>query len=1201
MKDYVSFHNHTSFSVMDALIKPMDLFKKAKELNQSAIAVTDHSTLAAAHDSLIASKETGVKLIMGCEFNFVDSLKESVEKQRLRHVILCAKNHVGYQNLLKILRLANDNLIINFKKTFPRIDWDILSSHSEGLICTTACSGGILGQLINNRKIPEAKIVALKLKEIFKENLALEIQPHALKRQSNAYNDFIDQQLVNTQLIKLSKEINVPLLPTTDAHYLVKEHADAHDVLLAIGAGQPVESGARLRYTVPDFYVKSREEVESFFKRLYPTEAEAWCDNSLHFSSLCEFPEWIDPGYSNPSKKELPDFPVHNQADYSQFQQWKTSDAAKKYVINSETKEDDAYLKFMVDQKIYTKSLLPDKQKYIDRVNDEFEVISSKDFSSYLLIVADILNWARSQNIPVGIGRGSVGGCGIAYFADIHQADPLRYNLIFERFQNREKVAYPDCDLDVSKKHRRKVIKYIEDKYGSEYVASISNYMQLTPKPYARAIARTFRFGGDIKSAVRIGNEIADSIPKEIHSVKDALIKAPLFAEYAKKYPELAKYAGTIGNCFLAFAKHAAGIVISKRPLVDIVPTRRDKDGFLVLEYEKDRAEANGLVKMDWLGLENLDIVNDTIEIVKKTSSKPVPDFNNFNYDNYDSKTYDLISNGNTFGVFQLGTSGGTIELCKKMKAKSIEELAFINALARPASADIRKPFIDAKHGVKVPKLLHPSLTRAFGPTYTFGIYEESLFFLAQDVAGWTLNEADALRKLTKDKGKNPEKVAKLRTKFIEGAIKNNLTQELAIKVWDETVEKFGGYGFNASHATFYSLLGYQTAYLKAHFPLQFLTANLNSECDSNAPNAEDNMLKLKQELRALDVKVLPPDVNNSTMDYSILDEQSLLTGLSALKYMSKDAIPEIIEKRPYTSLEDFITKVSASKVKMPSIAALIGSGCFDKFGKNRKQMFLYAADFRKKASLFKERNETLEGFNYPFPEMDDWTIPEKHALEHFYLGEGLTGTPFEVYTGFFDSKAINFADLSKYFPEDPKVKEYDVGPQIGNLQGIVEKFFEFKVKKVTSKIFGQEMAKMTMRDPFGNSINVTFFPDTLADFYKRVKQLKGSKFKIEPGVALHFAASVSYFEGSLGLTFQMLKKITEFPKKPEDLKPKKVVLKIPSKNKKTKKSKLEQSLQDVIEEVEETLVENGIIEDDIYNIEELDYEFDQPVEEELL
>lgn len=1633
MKDFVNLHTHSIFSIGDSLIRIPDLFNKVKELGQSAIALTDHSTLAGAWDGLQEAKKTGVKFIIGSEFNFVNNLAD--EKEKLKHIVLIAKNHQGYKNLLKLLKKANENNIIAFKKTYPRLDWNLLEQYSEGLLCGTACSGGIIGQLINIRKPDEAKQQAIRLKNIFGDNLYFEIMPNALKRQVNQYNDYMDQQLVNTMLIQWGKELNVKLVPTCNAHYLNKEDAEAHDVILAISSGQPIESNNRLRYPVPEFYLKSRDEVVNFFKRLYKEEAEEWADNSVYFADQCEFPEWIDPAYSNPSKKELPEFPVHKQPDFSQFKNWLNDNPD---LINKGIESN--YVIYKAYQKLNSMKLDPEKYaEYDNRIKYESEVWDLKDINGYMLMVSDYVNWSRNTGIPTGIGRGcltadaqvlteegfknlsdikigdlvythtgklqkvlntfkynvlgeklisiknehsfgnliltqdhkiygqksvetqkylnsniklknkvkryehpvnpewfdakslykndiifttypvknnktylekidmslfvdniisvnqqdiiyncsqnefselsfhqlskktkisrnglqtlyykgivknsknpknlenynilnsylidnyninidewrnkpiyqtkkldryfsfedldfcyilgrwigdgwiksngheigfafhqnditginkikyffeskgyyvserkhktkklvqliiigkpikllfkylfpnylttsstkyipdffrkfnylqllllmrglldsdgsvegsyrenidttsktlalqikeallylgikssisirkpfkrgsysckiaykirfsgldldkknsfseagyyskiletteietdyvydiqvendasyltsngvvhnSAGGSLIAYLLDIHKADSIKYNLIFERFYNKDKDAASDVDCDFSKLGKELIENYICNKYSSERYASISNFLQLTPKPYVKAIARVFRYGGDFKTAVKIGNEIASIIPDDIHSVVEAFEKSPLLNEYAKQYPEIKKYAKHIGNIYIAYATHAAGKVISKRDLDEIVPLRIDREGNVVLEYEKERVEKNGLVKIDILGLETLDIIENCYKLITK-NGKTLPK-EPFDYEIYDQKTYDLISSGNTFGVFQLGTSGGTIELCKKMKPSCIMDLALINALARPAAAAIRQSCIDRKHGVEKVELLHPSLERAFGFTYGLGLFDDSLMFLAQDVAGWTFNEADRLRKFTKDKGKNKEMGAKLRAEFIKGTIQNGYEEKLGIQVWDDVIQSFGAYGFCLSHAVFYSFLGFQTAYLKAHYLVEFLVSNLMSESNSGAKSAKDNILKIKQELRASGVKILPPDLNKSEMTYSILDDKHLLTGFESLKFMGKDAIPEILRKRPFTDFFDFISRVEPSKVKMPSILALIASGCLDGSGLTRKQMFLYAADYRKKLQLFKERTiDPNKTFVYPFPEIGEWSVPELHAQEQYYLGEGLTGNPFEVYAGFLNKLAINFSQLMSEFssfPTSADKKNIYIPRDYGVIQGIVESFFTFKVKKAESKIYGQEMAKMVIKDPWGNSLSCTLFPDALTSFRATIKKLKGGRFVIEPGIGLHLTGHLNEYEGQVNLVYQDVLNVCGLPQRPTDLKPKKVTLKIPNERKKAKK---ELEIADVIEEYEEILSENGVIEEEALAEEEL-------------
>lgn len=1193
--NFISLHNHTTFSLLDSLIKPIELFKKAKELGQEAVAVTDHGTLAGLWDALQASRSTGVKLITGCEFYFVDDVKN--EESRLRHVILLAKNEVGYKNLLLCSAEGFDNSIIAFKRTVPRIDWGILEKYSDGLICLTACSNGILGQLINQKKFDEAENNAAKLKAIFGDNLGIELQAHALKRVNNAYSGEIDQQFTNDRLKEIAEKLDIRCVVTTDAHYLNPEQNKSHDVLLAIASGNPVDSGSRLRYqgtngVLSDFYVKSGDEVFNKLERQYgrkdPGFARRCIENTKYFSDLCEKPEWVDPKFSNPTGKELPEFPVQDQSDYGEFKEWLKDNS----VIDKQ--EDDMYLRFRCYIGLKNKISQDKQSEYLKRLEEEFDVIEFHRFSSYMLIVMDYIEWARKNNIAVGFGRGSVGGSLLAYLIGIHSADPIKYNLIFARFLNKEKTSFPDIDLDFAPSGREKVQDYIRQKYGNDFVAHVSNVNTLTPKVYARAIARAFVYGGDRKKAVAVGTAIADAIPNEIRTIDSAFEKASLFAEYAKPiidngggYVELKEYAHDIGGIAIAWSTHAGGVVIGKRSLRGLIPIRRDKDGVIAIEYEKERAEANGLVKMDTLGLETLDIISNTYKLIQ-ANNKPVPP-EHPNFDEYDKKTYDLISCGNTFCVFQLGTSSGTIDLCKRVKPYSIEDIAVINSLARPSAKDMRNDYINTRDGNKPVELLHPTLERAFKPTLGFGLFEECLLYLAQDVAGWSLNSADRLRKLTKEKGKNPEKVKKWKEEFINDAVKNNVEQDVATKIWEDVVDKFQGYGFNKSHAIFYSLIGYHTAWLKAYYPLEFLVANLKSEVNSNAKISKDNIVKIKEEIKKLNVKIVPPDVNKSHTTYTIIDDNTLLTGLDALKYIGKDAIPEILAKRPFVSFEDFLTKLDSQKVRAPAIQALAASGCLDSFNLPRKLMFLYAADYKKKLGEFlkkqKKDPETFKQFNYPWPEEEEWNIAEKCALERFYIGESLSGNKVEEFNGFFTYGATPFPHFSTLLPKP----DDDMSPaeqrkytkHVVLVQAEVKNIFEFKVKKEDSKLKGEVMAKVTLEDPHGNQMTMTCFPDGWLKLQSRCLDLSNHKHKLEPGVGLYINGNLNWYDGDISIIFEDLAKFSPPPQLPTDLDPKKVKLTFP--RAKTNKSKQELKKEEdeldrtiLLSEVEEDLINSG-------------------------
>lgn len=1167
MTDFVSLHNQTQFSILDSIITPKALFKRAKELGQSAVAITDHGSLAGAWDAWKASKETGVKLIIGCECYFQDDAANVNEK--FRHIVLLAKNAVGYRNLLTLNKKGFDQSSFVGKRVYSVLDWKLLEQYAEGLICLTACGNGIISQPIMKGKMDDAEKALLRLKDLFGDNLGIEIQPNNMKRGSNIFNDEIDQDFLNRQLVKLGKKHNIRVVAACNAHYLTKEDADVHDALLAIGAHQPKHSGFRLKYPVSDFYLKTGDEVKDFFTRVYRDEAQTFVDNSIYFANLCEKPEWIDPKFSNPSGKELPIFPVKDEPDYLDFRNWITQQPEDIQKLD----EDKLFLRYRCVQRFDSrvKGLTPEqREQYNKRIDEELDVLEYHGFSSYMLIVADFIDWARKNEIAVGEGRGSVGGSLVAYLLGIHQADPIKYNLIFARFHNKEKSSFPDIDTDFAPSGREKVQNYLRKKYGEDHVAHVSNVNTITPKVYVKDIARIFEFGGSKEEAFKIGNEIANCIPAEIHSIDDALTKVPLFAEYAKKYPEFVRYKDICGK-YRAWSTHAGGIIISARPLTGLVPLRKDKDGALAIEYDKDKAEENGLVKMDTLGLSTLDIIGQAMKLIKE-SGKPLPE--NISYDEYDSEAYDIISSGDTFCVFQLGTSGGTIDLCKQIKPKSVNDISYINSLARPSARDMRKDFILTKDGKKPFALLHPTLGRAFNNTFGFGLYEESLMYLAQDVAGWSLHEADRLRKLTKEKGKNPKKAQEWRNEFIKGAVDNNVNEAIAKRIWDEVVDKFQGYGFNMSHSILYSMTSYKTAYLKAHYPIEFLMANLMAEVKSNAPDSKGNIEKIKKEIRKRRVKIVPPDINKSQLAYAIEDGNKLITGLDAIKFVGVDAIKDIIEKRPFTSFFDFMSRVSSKVVRANSIQALAACGALDSFGVSRKLMYLYCSDYRKKLQVWlKKHDPSKEEFIYPWPAEPNWTMPEIYALEHYYLGESFTCKPALAYGKFFDGDASTVQEIKRMKDKT----------NVSSIKGIIRDFFEFRVKK-EGKYYGQAMVKAVIEDKNGDQCTLTIFPDRWKIVQERIQELN-KKAEFDIGIALFFSGNTNSYEDDMGIILDQLYHIALPPALPSDLKAKKI-------NLKEAKAKLfgpapeekPKSPQEILDQIEDTLYDEGLIDLDDEN-----------------
>lgn len=1168
MTNFIHLHAHTQFSILQSIIQPKDLFKRAKELGQSAVAITDHGTFAGVWDGLKASRETGTKLIVGCEFYFLDDVAN--KDQKYKYIVLIAKNQIGYKNLLLLNRYGFDEQFMMMKKVISVIDWKMLEQYKEGLICLTGCANGILGAQLNDKNFTGAEDTIKRLKNMFGDDLGIEVQSHNSVRYHNTYFVAANQTFTNTHAIRLAKQYSVRIVPTSNVYYLNKADADTHDVLLAVGAGQPIYSNNRIKFNSSDLYMKTGDEIKTFFARNNGEElATEMCANTIYFADKCEQPNWIEPKFSNPDGKEYPIFACNKEDDYAGFLMWRKLQSEK----IQKCAEDAAFLRFRCEKVLEKKVPAKEIATYRERLEEELEVFEFQKFSSYMLVVADYLNWAVKNGISCGPGRGSAGGSLIGYLLDIHKADPIQYGLVFARFQNRERSNAPDIDADFSTSGRERVIDYIKNKYGKKNVVGVSNFARLTPKVYARDISRSCDLANSRQDSVALGNRAADAIPADNKNDInfDHLYALPLFHEFCDKYPDYVKHKSILGG-MRNTSTHAAAVLIGNRSFEGLVPLRKDKEGAISIEYEKDRSEENGLLKVDILGLSTLDLIDNTITLIKKSGKEINPDY--MNYDKYDKPTYDLITSGDTYGVFQFGVSAGTIALCKQIKPKCIDDLALITTLARPAARDIRQAFIDTREGTKHFKLLHPSLKSAFEQTYGFGLYDESILKLGQDVAGWSLNSADRIRKMIKEKGKNPEKTEKMRHEFIDGAVKNKgIEKNMAMRIWDEEIKKFGGYTFCRAHAVLYSFLSYTTAYLKAHYPIEFLLANLMAEVQSGAKIAEENIEKIKREIKAHNVKIIPPSINTSTMTYEIIGNNQLMTGFDALKFVGKEAIEDIIAKRPFASFDDFMLRTNAHYVRSNTIQALIATGCFDSFGLSRKVMFLYCSDYRKKLQVWlKKHDPKTEKFSYPWPVEKEWNMSELYALEKASLGESFICGKADAYNNgkFFKGKqAIAFKDAMEMCNRD----------MVQSAVGEIKSIFELRVKKEKSKFLGQAMMKATVEDAAGDQMSLTIFPEQWKKVQKRTKEL-GSRVKFEPGYAIHFGGSINVYEDETGLVLNELYSICPPPKKPIDLKAQKVIVKRAATKETLKEISLDNTTE-MIEDLQDDLFERGMIDFD--------------------
>jgi len=931
---FVSLHNHTELgSPLDGMNDTYDLFRRAKEVDHPAVAVTDHGTLTALYDAYLASQETGVKLIPGMEAYFTDDL----EARKNYHLVLLAKNEIGYRNILNLNYSAYQNQVSGYmgKKT-PRISWEHLEAYNEGVFALTACSNGLVAKtLITERDEEKALRHIHRLNSIFSDRLFLEIQPHSLYAVGKNGKE-VNQEKLNQCLLRLSGDLGIPYVITCDAHYRDKEHAKYHDFMLAIKDKKAADDPDRFRYGVQDMYLKTHEEIIDFFG---PKIAGVGMANSIKIMNACD-----EPSYIKPKGAMLPSFSASYEPDYKEFLEWKDT---------SETRvpEDKAYLRFKCIEGFKDKLehlSSEDKQEYWERVKTELSVLEDKDFSSYMLIVSDYVNWAKDR-MPVGPARGSAAGSLVAYLTGITDIDPIKYDLIFERFHNNQKQSFPDIDSDFS--DPTLVKEYIKDKYGSEKVASISNWSTLSPRVVIKDVARSLRLGGDKSSAFKIANKITSIMP-DSKTLSLAMSDSPQFSDYMEKYPELYEYGSKLQNLTRNWSVHAAGIVIGSGPLADLIPLRIDNEGNTVTQWEKTRCEDNGLIKMDLLGLKTLTVIDNTFKLIEETTGKKL---SIADMDLSDKEVYKMIGQGKTLGIFQLESS--LTPFCIKLKPSSIEDISAINAIGRPSCLPAeRRRYAKRRLGLEEVRYEHPNLERALKKTYGVLVYEEQAMFIAQDCAGWDLNQADALRKISKLKGKDEKLVLRTEANFIKDCMEySKMKYETASIIWKKYIEPLGGYAFNKSHSISYSHISFYTAWLRCFYKTQFICALLNSE-DPNSDKSQEYLAECKK----MGIKVCNPSADNSSGKYGVLGEGEISTGLSAIKGVGEKAIDSIIRNQPYNSYADFLSRNDSRTVGKTVIQSLAKAGALDCFDRTRKDMHDNYQKYRSKAKNAIKKN--IEG-----------------------------------------------------------------------------------------------------------------------------------------------------------------------------------------------------------------------------------------------
>ncbi len=1034
--DFVHLHVHTQYSLLDGTIRLNDLLQKAKEYHMPAVAMTDHGNLYGTIDFYKHAYKYGIKPIIGCELYVAP--KSRFDKtgygigETANHLIVLAKNMQGYKNLMKLSTTA-------YLEGFyyrPRIDKEILTQYHDGLIGMSAClHGEISAHLLRGNSV-DALRSAEQYRDIFGEdNFFIEIMENGLP----------DQKRANEGLIELSKKHGFPLVATNDCHYLNQGDAEAHEVLLCIQTGKTMEDSDRMKFATDQFYFRSPEEM----KRLFSYCPDA-IDNTVNIAEKCNLT------FSTGSFF-LPHFEINPDETLDDRLKREAKEGLA-MLLRSIMKEVDANV----------------REQYEKRLQHELEIIRSMGFAGYFLIVSDFINYARKKNIPVGPGRGSAAGSLVAYAIGITSIDPIRYNLFFERFLNPDRISMPDIDTDFCPEGRDEVIRYVTEKYGSDKVSQIITF----GKMQARAVIR------DVGRAMNISYGEVDRIAKMIPNVlniklEEAIKREPKLREEEKKNPRIKKLldlSRALEGLNRHSSTHAAGVVISDLPLVERIPLCKSPKDDIVTQFSMNDIAEVGLTKFDFLGLKTLTVIKNALKFIHEGRGIAV-DIDNLPLD--DRKTYELLMRGDTDGIFQLESSGMK-DILARMKPDCIEDVIALIALYRPGPMDNVPEFIARKQRKTKIVFEVPELEVILKETYGVIVYQEQVMQIAVAIGNYSMSEADTLRKVMSKK-KSEEMESKEKPKFLEGAHKKKIPEAKAAKIWEQ-METFGKYGFNKSHSTAYAIISYQTAYLKAHYPAEFMAALLTSEKDNR-----DKIISHISSCKDMGLNVLPPDINESISDFSVAGEH-IRFGLAAVKNVGVGAIESIISVRqndgPFSSIIDFCDRIDPRKVNKRVIESLIKCGAFDSTGHRRRQlMTCYEEIMDKSQRRQRERSSGQVNFleqidnhydaslsgsiNYPLPDLPEWDHKELLLNEKETIGFYITGHPLSRFSDLMGVIVnADSSNLSKKTDREAVI-----------LAGIVSNIRDVMTKRKDT------MAYITLEDLKG-SISVIFFPDVYRDTY---------------------------------------------------------------------------------------------------------------------
>ncbi len=953
--NFVHLHAHSQYSLLDGACRLDKVIELAKEFKMPALAITDHGNMFGAVEFYTKATRAGIKPIIGMEAYVAgtsrfDKKPDGKYPSGGFHMVLLAKNITGYRNLIK---LASAGFLEGFYHR-PRIDKDLLRQHSEGLIATSACMKGEVNWNLLNHNIEGAVAASLELRDIFGEkNFYLEIQNHGLEK----------EQLLIPMIETISRQTGIPLVATNDCHYLRQEDAEAHDALLCIQTGKLVSDEDRMRYNTDQIYFKTADEMSKLFGD-FPAAVE----NTIKIAEECHLE--LETG-----KLHLPQF-----------------DIPAPFV------DADEYLKDLSNRGLAERyEKITDEIK--DRLDYELNVIKQMGYAGYFLIVKDFIDYARSQNIPVGPGRGSAAGSLVSYCLKITNIDPIKYSLLFERFLNPERISMPDIDIDFADRGRDKIIEYVVKKYGKENVCQIITFGTMAARAVVRDVGRVLgvpysdvdKIAKMIPMAVKMTLDQALQQTPELKELYDSNIQVRKLIDLSRTLEGLTRHAST----------HAAGVVIAPSALTNFVPLFKGTKDEITTQFDMKIVEQIGLLKMDFLGLRTLTVIDDTLKMIEENHGKKI-DIDAINLN--DKKVYRLFGSGDTVAIFQF-ESGGMRDYLRRLKPENLTDITAMNALYRPGPLDsgMINIYIQRKKGEEAVSFPHPKMEKILKDTYGVIVFQEQVLQIANSLAGYSMGKADILRKAMGKKV--TELMAAQKKEFIDGCEKQGVDSKIAHDVFDQ-IETFARYGFNKAHSTGYAYIAYQCGYLKAYYPAEFMAANLTSEQDSS-----DRVYILMDECRRMNIPVFPPDVNESEKRFTAKNGE-IRFGLWAVKNVGEGAVEAIIEARhkdgPFKSMEDFVSRVNLKNINRRALESLIYAGAFDTLPGSRAQKAEIVEEMIEFGNKVQSSNQTVDLFAAggtevvrkapDFPDISEWPISKRLSIEKEVLGVYVSGHPLDRY-----------------------------------------------------------------------------------------------------------------------------------------------------------------------------------------------------------